>query len=91
VSVRLGYIEDITNQRGGIVFENEDGQTYHYGIWDVLTRTDLGKLERVGICWGLGLGSDKLRFDFSSDAAIYDFPTSNWKIQLTSNDIGGLF
>ena len=90
VSLRLGYLEDLTNQRGGIIFENEDGQTYHYGIWDAMTRTDLGKLERVGICWGLGFGSDKLRFDFSSDAAIYDFPTSNWKIQLTSNDVGGL-
>ena len=47
--------------------------------------------ERHGLCWGMGIGSDRLRFDFSSDAAIYDFPTSNWKIQLTSNDIGGLF
>jgi len=50
----------------------------------------LGKVERVGLCWGTGFGSDKLRFDFSSDAAIYDFPTENWKFQLVSNDIGGL-
>jgi hypothetical protein len=91
VSLRLGYFEDLTSQRGGIVFENEDGATYHYGIWDAFTRKNLGRLERIGLCWGFGLGTDKLRFDFSSDAAIYDFPTQNWRLQLTCNDIGGLF
>ena len=90
VSFRLGYFEDLTNKRGGITLEKE-GQTYHYGVWDVLTRKHLGKFERIGLCWGFGFGSDKLRFDFSSDGAIYDFPTSNWKLQLVSNDIGGLF
>jgi len=90
VSLRLGYFEDLTNQRGGIVLVKE-GQTYHYGLWDALTRKDLGELKGIGLCWGFGLGTDKLRFDFSSDAAIYDFPTRNWKLQLTCNDIGGLF
>ncbi|MCX6844800.1 MAG: PorV/PorQ family protein [candidate division WOR-3 bacterium] len=91
VSLRLGYFEDLTNQRGGLVYEKQSGYTEHYGLGDVLTRKNLGKFERVGLCWGLGFGSDKLRFDFSSDAAIYDFPTKNWKFQLVSNDIGGLF
>jgi hypothetical protein len=90
VSLRVGYFEDVTNQRGGIMLENRDGNTYHYGIWDALTRKHLGSLQRIGLCWGLGLGSDALRFDISSDAAIYDFPTQNWKLQLTCNDIGGL-
>jgi len=40
---------------------------------------------------GFGIGTNVLRFDLSSDAAIYDFPTSNWKFQLTCNDIGRLF
>lgn len=90
VSLRLGYFEDLTNQRGGVVLEKE-GQTYHYGMWDALTRRNLGQLKQIGLCWGLGLGSDALRFDLSSDAAIYDFPTKNWKLQLTCNDLGGLF
>jgi len=90
VSLRFGYFEDLTNQRGGIVLENEDGVTYHYGMWDALTRKSLGRVERIGLCWGLGIGTDKLRFDLSSDAAIYDFPTSNWKFQVTCNDIGRL-
>ena len=90
VSLRLGYFEDLTNQRGGIVLE-KDGSTYHYGLGDVLTRKNLGTFERIGLCWGFGLGTDKLRFDFSCDAAIYDFPTKNWKLQLTCNDLGGLF
>jgi hypothetical protein len=90
VSLRLGYFEYLTSQRGGIVLEKE-GQTYHYGVWDVLARKNLGKLKCVGLCWGIGIGSDALRFDLSSDAAIYDFPTKNWKLQLTCNDIGRLF
>jgi hypothetical protein len=88
VSLRLGYFEDVTNQRGGIVLEKE-GQTYHYGFWDTVTRKDLGSLEGIGLCWGFGLGTDKLRFDISSDAAIYDFPTTNWKFSLVANDIAG--
>jgi hypothetical protein len=89
VSLRLGYLEDLTNQLGGVVLENEDGVTYHYGMWDALTRKSLGRLERIGLCWGFGIGTNKLRFDFSSDAAIYDFDTSNWKLTLVANDIAG--
>jgi hypothetical protein len=91
VSLRLGYFEDLTNQLGGFVLENEDYQTYHYGLWDALSRRGLGQLKSIGLCWGLGFGTNTLRFDLSSDAAIYDFPTSNWKLQLTCNDIGWLF
>jgi hypothetical protein len=90
VSLRLGYFEDLTNQLGGIVLE-KDGQTYHYGLWDALSRKGLGKLKSIGLCWGIGVGTEALRFDLSSDAAIYDFPTKNWKLQLTSNDLGRLF
>jgi len=89
VSFRLGYFEDLTNQRGGLVFEQED-ETYHYGVYDVLVRKNLGRFKSIGLCWGFGFGSDKLRFDVSSDAAIYDFPTSNWKFTLVSNDLAGL-
>lgn len=93
VSLRLGYLEDLTNQRGGIIYQ-EDGwySPRHYGIWDVLTRKGLGQFRKVGLCWGFGVAyKGYLRFDVSSDAAIYDFPTSNWKLQLTCNDIGRLF
>lgn len=90
VSLRLGYFEDLTNQLGGIVLER-NGQTYHYGVQDVLLRRNLGQFKSIGLCWGLGVGTNVLRFDLSSDAAIYDFPTTNWKFQLTCNDIGGLF
>lgn len=90
VSLRLGYFEDLTDQLGGIVLV-KDGQTYHYGLWDALSRKGLGQLKSIGLCWGFGVGNNTLRFDISSDAAIYDFPTSNWKLQLTCNDIGRLF
>ncbi len=91
LSIRLGYFEDLTNRRGGLIYRREGWYSVqHYVLWDVITRRNLGRFERIGLCWGMGFGTDKLRFDFSSDAAIYDFPTSNWKFQLVSNDIGGL-
>jgi len=89
VSLRLGYFEDLSFQRGGIILEKES-QTYHYGVWDVLTRKGLGQFSRIGLCWGFGIGTNTMRFDLSSDAAIYDFPSQNWKLQLTCNDIGRL-
>jgi hypothetical protein len=91
VTIRLAYFEDRTWQRGGLVFETDD-RTYHYSLYDLLTRKSLGKLKSVGLCWGVGFGfKDYFRFDVSSDAAIYDFDTSNWKLSLVANDIvGGL-
>jgi hypothetical protein len=62
--------------------------TYHYTLYDLLTRKSLGKLKSVGLCWGFGIGyKDYFRLDVSSDAAIYDFPTQNWKLSLVANDI----
>jgi hypothetical protein len=90
LSIRLGYFEDRTWQRGGLVFENRHGETYHYALYDLLTWRNLGKLESIGLCWGFGIGyKDYFRFDISSDAAICDFPTSNWKLSLVANDIAG--
>jgi len=91
LTFRLGYFEDLTNQRGGLVYEKDRWNTEHYGIGDVLAGRHLGKFKSIGLCWGFGIGyKDYFRFDVSSDAAIYDFPTKNWKMQLTCNDIGGL-
>jgi hypothetical protein len=90
LSMRLGYFEDRTWQRGGLVFKNRHGETYHYALYDLLTWRNLGKLESVGLCWGFGIGyRDYFRIDVSSDAAIYDFPTKNWKLSLVANDIVG--
>jgi len=90
VSARVGYFEDLTGQRGGFVMEKE-GQTYHYGLGDLLTRNDLGTPKSIGLCLGLGIGyKDYARLEVSSDALIYDFKTDNWKLALTLNDLGGL-
>jgi hypothetical protein len=56
VSLRFGYFEDLTGQRGGIVMENSSGQTYHYGLGDILTRKNLGRARSVGFCEGFGIG-----------------------------------
>jgi len=91
VTARFGYLEDLTGQRGGIVIEKE-GQTYHYGLGDVLSRANLGTIKSAGICWGLGLSyKDYVRLDMSDDSRVYDFPTSNMKFTLAANDIVGLW
>jgi hypothetical protein len=88
---RLGYFEDLTGQRGGFVME-KDGQTYHYGFGDVLTRTGLGRCRSLGICWGLAIGyKDYARIEVSDDSRIYDFPTSNTKVSLVVNDVAGMW
>jgi hypothetical protein len=89
LTLRLGYFEDISWQRGGVVFEN-DGYEYRHNLYDLLTRSGLGELKSIGLCWGLGIGyKDYFRIEVSSDAAIYDFPTENWKLSLVANDIAG--
>ncbi len=82
LSTRVGYFEDLTGQRGGIVLEKE-GQTYHYGLGDVLTRKDLGTFKSMGFCFGAGLEFARFQFDLSLDQLIYDFPTSNYKFSFS--------
>lgn len=82
LSTRVGYFEDLTGQRGGIVLEKE-GQNYHYGLGDVLTRKDLGTFKSMGLCFGAGLEFARFQFDLSLDQLIYDFPTSNYKFSFS--------
>jgi hypothetical protein len=79
---RLGYFEDLTGQRGGIVLEKE-GQTYHYGLSDVLTRKGLGRFRSIGLCFGAGVEYAKFKFDLSMDQLIYDFKTQNYKFSFS--------
>jgi hypothetical protein len=87
LTARLGYFEDMSGSRGGSVFE-KDGKVTHHNVYDLLTRRNLGAFRSLGLCWGFGIGyKDYFRIDVSSDAAIYDFETSNWKLTLVANDI----
>jgi hypothetical protein len=79
---RVGYFEDLTGQRGGIVLKKDD-QSHHYGLGDVLTRKDLGKFESIGLCFGGGIEFARFKFDLSVDQLIYDFPTSNYKFSFS--------
>ena len=89
VTLRLAYFEDRGGQRGGLVY-GEDFSTYRYSLCDLLARHHLGQFRSVSLCWGFGIGyKDYFRLDVSSDAAIYDFPTSNWKFSLVANDLVG--
>jgi hypothetical protein len=89
LSIRLGYFEDMSWQRGGVVFERDGGE-YRHNLYDILAWRNLGEFRSIGLCWGFGIGyKDYFRIDVSSDAAIYDFETSNWKLTLVANDIAG--
>lgn len=80
--LRLGYFEDITAQRGGLVFE-KDGQTYHYSVQDWLTRRGLGTFKSLGWTFGGGIRFQRFQFDIGIDQFIYDFATSNYKFSFS--------
>ncbi|MFO7676322.1 MAG: PorV/PorQ family protein [bacterium] len=82
-SARVGYFEDLTGARGGIVLEREGAGTEHYGIWDVLTRKNLGKFQSLGLCFGGGIEYARFKFDLSVDQLIYDFKTNNYKFSFS--------
>jgi hypothetical protein len=79
---RLGYFEDISAQRGGLVFE-KDGQTYHYSIEDLFRRRGLGSLKSLGWTFGAGIRFQRFQFDLGIDQFIYDFPTTNYKFSFS--------
>jgi len=79
---RLGYFEDITGQRGGVVLE-KDGLTYHYSLWDILTRQKLGSFKSLGWTFGGGIKFQRFQFDLGVDQFIYDFSTSNYKFSFS--------
>ncbi len=83
LSARVGYFEDLTGARGGIVVEREGSSPEHVGVWDVLTRKGLGSFKSMGLCFGGGIEYAKFKFDISIDQMIYDFPTSNYKFSFS--------
>jgi len=91
MSLRLGYFEDLEWGRGGVTYE-DDGVIWRRSLWDAITRRlESGAQQTVHFCWGFGIGyKDIARFDFGTDAAIYDFKTSNSKFTLTVNNIPAL-
>jgi hypothetical protein len=83
VSVRLGYFEDISGQRGGILV-NQGGSDEHISLTDFLFTKDHGDFAgRVGLCFGIGVQFKGFQFDVSNDQMIYDFDTKNYKFSLT--------
>ena len=83
LSARLGYFEDLTGARGGIIVEREGSSQEHVGLWDVLTRKNLGRFKSLGLCFGGGIEYARFKFDISVDQMIYDFPTNNYKFSFS--------
>jgi len=91
LSFRIGYFEDIYGARGGVRIVKGDREEY-LSLTDYFFTKHGGKLDKLGLTFGLGLGyKDYERLEASTDHLIYDFPTSNLKIALTVNDIEDLF
>jgi hypothetical protein len=92
VSLRAGYFENIFDDRGGIKVENKDHSTDHVSLLEFITSRNRGTFKQIGVCWGFGVGyQDLLRLDVSNDGAIYDWPESNWRFSLVSDDPAALF
>jgi len=91
VSIRAGYFEDAAWDRGGLIYEKKGYSRRRVTLWEALTVKNLGRLDKVGFCWGLGIGDGRMfRLDLASDAAVYDFETCNWKLSLTVTDPAAL-
>jgi len=82
VFARVGYFEDLTGARGGVVFKKDDIST-HYGLYDLVTRRGLGKFEKIGLCFGFGIQFQRFKFDLGIDQFIYDFETVNRKFSFS--------
>lgn len=83
LSARVGYFEDLSGARGGLVLKREGAATERVGLWDVMTRRNLGSLQSVGLCFGGGIEYARFKFDISVDQFIYDFPTNNYKFSFS--------
>jgi hypothetical protein len=83
LSARVGYFEDLSGARGGIVLKREGAGTEHVGLWDVLTRKNLGDFQSLGLCFGGGIRYARFAFDLSVDQYIYDFATNNYKFSFS--------
>ncbi len=91
-SLRIGYFEDISGQRGGILV-NRSGSDEHIALTDYLFSSDRGKFAgKIGLCFGIGVQFKEfpkdffikgIQFDVSNDQMIYDFSTQNYKFSLT--------
>ncbi|MEO0076315.1 MAG: PorV/PorQ family protein [candidate division WOR-3 bacterium] len=83
VMLRLGYFEDMSGQRGGILV-NRGNTTEHITLTDYLFSKDRGKFAgKVGLTFGIGIQFKGFQFDVSNDQLIYDFETKNYKFSLS--------
>lgn len=81
--VRLGYFEDLTGARGGVVMQKGEDPEIHYGLFEVLTRRGLGKFKKLGFTFGVGVQFRRFQFDLGIDQYIYDFQTVNRKFSFS--------
>ncbi len=80
LSLRIGYFEDISGQRGGILV-NRRGYAEHIALFDYLFTKNHGKYEgKIGLCYGIGIKYKGFAFDAGNDGMIYDFATTNWRL-----------
>lgn len=84
-TLRLGYFEDISGQRGGILV-NQSGTDEHIALTDFLFTKGNGSFaNKIGLTLGMGFQFKGFQVDVSYDGLIYDFPTQNWKISAGYN------
>ena len=84
-SLRLGYFEDVTGWRGGVIVEDENGEQDCISIFEYLFNRKGRKLIKgdrkiaIPFTWGIGFAYKNFSLDISSDELIYSFETTNYK------------
>jgi hypothetical protein len=82
-SLRLGYIEDIADQVGGIIVPGPYGYPRHISLLRFLLERH-GKPTDLGLCWGAGLEYGPVRFDVGVDESVIDYATRSIRFQLSA-------
>jgi hypothetical protein len=86
LSLRVGYFEDATGARGGLVFNQGGSAQTHITLADYLfggSAKRSGDFSGLGFTLGGGVKFKGFQFDIGVDQWIYDFPTSNYKFSLS--------
>lgn len=83
--LRLGYFEDVSASRGGLLVVDDTGATRRVGIIRAIADPSISEFKAASFTWGVGLGyRDYIRFDYSSDHNTTDCRRNGWTFSLTA-------
>jgi hypothetical protein len=83
-TLRLGYLEDVAGNRGGIVMLDRNGYSRRrISLLRFLVDKGPGKCESWGFCWGVGLEFGRFGLDIGFDDNIDHYSDERLRLQFT--------